>query len=105
MLTQAQEVLAGSIGPGGVAAVITDSDPDFSAALRASLHAALEPVRRQVADDVAQGRLAPGMDPDLVLNVILGAYLAELVRYDAPRPDWLPRTADLLAASLTPRAT
>jgi AcrR family transcriptional regulator len=105
VLTQTQAVLAGSIGPGGVAAVITDSDPDFSAALRASLHAALEPVRRQVADDVAQGRLAPGMDPDLVLNLILGAYLAELVRYGVPRSDWLPRTADLLAASLTPRAT
>jgi AcrR family transcriptional regulator len=103
VLARTQEVLTESIGAGGVAAVITDSDPDFSAALRASLHAALEPLRQQVADDVARGRLAPGTDPDLVLDLILGAYLAELVRYGEPRSDWLPRTADLLAASLAAR--
>lgn len=102
VLSRTQEVLAGSIGPGGVAAVIADSDPDFSDALRASLQSALEPVRQQITDDVANRRLAPHVDADIVVNLVLGAYLAELVRYRAPRPDWLERTADLLAASLSP---
>lgn len=102
VLTRTQEVLAGSIGPGGVAAVIADSDPDFSAALRASLQSALEPIRQQITDDVANRRLAPHVDADIVVNLVLGAYLAELVRYRTPRPDWLERTADLLAASLSP---
>lgn len=101
VLTRTQEVLAGSIGLGGVAAVVADSDPDFSAALRASLHSALEPIHQQITEDVAHRRLAPHVDADIVVNLILGAYLAELVRYQAPRPDWLERTADLLAASLS----
>ena len=101
VLTRTQEVLASSIGLGGVAAVVANSDPDFSAALRASLHSALEPIHQQIADDVAHRRLAPHVDADIVVNLILGAYLAEVVRYRAPRPEWLERTADLLAASLS----
>ena len=102
VLTRTQDVLAGSIGLGGVAAVVADTDPEFGAALRASLHSALEPIRRQITDDVALGRLAPHVDADIAVNLVLGAYLAELVRYPRPRADWLERTADLLTASLSP---
>jgi hypothetical protein len=102
VLTRTQDVLAGSIGLGGVAAVVADSDPEFSAALRASLHSALEPIRQQVTEDVASGRLAPHVDADIVLNLVLGAYLAELVRYPQPRIEWLDRTSDLLTAALSP---
>jgi AcrR family transcriptional regulator len=104
VLSRTQEVLASSIGPGGVAAVIADSDPEFSTALRAALHAGLEPIHQQITDDVVHGRLAPHVDADIVVDLVLGAYLAELVRYRAPRPDWLERTADLLATSLTSEA-
>lgn len=100
VLTRTQEVLAGSIGLGGVAAVVADSDPDFSSALRAALHAALEPVRDQITRDVADGRLAPDVDADILVNLILGAYLAEVVRYGTPRATWLERTVGLLASSL-----
>jgi AcrR family transcriptional regulator len=102
LLTRTQEVLAGSIGLGGVGAVVANSDPDFSAALRASLHTALEPIRRQITADVAHGRLAPHVDADIVVNLVLGAYLAELVRHGQPGTEWVGRTADLLATSLSP---
>jgi AcrR family transcriptional regulator len=100
VLTRTQEVLAGSIGLGGVAAVLADSDHEFSAALRASLQSALDPIHHQIDDDVAHRRLAPHVDADILVNLILGAYLAEIVRHPAPRPGWLDRTADLLAASM-----
>ena len=100
VLARTQEVLAGSIGLGGIAAVVADRDPDFSSALRASLHSALQPIQEQVSDDVAEGRLASHADADIVVNLILGAYLAEVVRYGTPRPEWLERTAELLTASL-----
>lgn len=100
VLARTQEVLAGSIGRGGVAAIVADSDPDFSAALRASLRSALDPIRDQIAGDVARGRLQAHVDADIVLNLVLGSYLAEVVRYAAPRPDWARRTADLLTRSL-----
>lgn len=100
VLARTREVLAGSIGLGGVAAVVAGTDPDFSAALRASLHAALQPIQEQISGDVADGRLASHVDADLVVNLILGAYLAEVVRYGTPRTDWLERTAALLTISL-----
>lgn len=103
VLTRTQEVLAGSVGLGGVAAVIAESDPDFSAALRSSLHAALEPIRQQITEDVTQQRLAAHVDADILVNLILGAYLAEVVRYGAPRLDWVERTADLLSTSMRRR--
>lgn len=100
VLARTREVLAGSIGLGGVASVVAGTDPDFSAALRASLHAALQPIQEQISRDVADGRLASHVDADLVVNLILGAYLAEVVRYGTPRTDWLERTAALLTMSL-----
>ena len=100
VLTRTQEVLAGSIGLGGVAAVVADSDPEFGAALRAALHAALEPVREQISRDVTDGRLASHVDADIAVNLVLGAYLAEVVRYGTPRATWLDRTVELLTASL-----
>lgn len=104
LLDRTRMVLAHSIGPGGLAAVVAGSDPEFGTALRAALQSALAPVQAQVADDVASGRLAPDLDADLVLNLVLGSYLAEVVRHGAPREDWLPRTADLLARTLGARA-
>jgi AcrR family transcriptional regulator len=101
LLVRTQEVLADSIGLGGIGAVLTDRDPDFSMALRDSLHSALEPIRRQISDDVTHQRLAPQVDADIVVNLVLGAYLAELVRYPTPRAEWLERTADLLTAALS----
>lgn len=102
VLTRTQDVLAGSIGLGGVGAVVADSDPEFSAALRDALRSALEPIRRQIIEDVASGRLAPHVDADIVLNLVLGSYLAERVRHPEPRAEWLDRTADLLTAALSP---
>jgi AcrR family transcriptional regulator len=101
VLARTEEVLAGSIGLGGVAAALTDADPEFSEVLREVLAAALEPLRERVVADMDAGRLTPHADDDdIVINLLLGAYLAEVVRYGAPRRDWSIRTADLLAAIL-----
>lgn len=68
------------------------------------LRAALQPVEDQISDDVAQGRLASHVDADVVVSLLLGAYLAEVVRRGRVRPDWLRRSADLLAVTLAPHA-
>lgn len=100
VLARTEEVLAGSIGRGGVAAAMADTDPEFSGVLREVLAAALEPLREQIVADMAAERLTPRADNDIVINLLLGAYLAEVVRYGAPRRDWSDRTTDLLAAVL-----
>lgn len=102
VLTRTEEVLARGIGLGGVASVLGDGDRDFSAALRRALDDGLRPVREQVATDVAAGRLLPSVDPDALLDLVLGSYLAETLRHGSPpRPEWRQRTADLLGTLAT----
>lgn len=102
VLEQARDVLATGVGPGGVAAVLTHSDPEFGHALRSALTSALEPIRTQIADEIREGHLSSDADPDILLNLVLGAYLGELLRYGEVRPTWLDRTARLLGTALDP---
>ncbi|MGH3350983.1 MAG: TetR/AcrR family transcriptional regulator [Nocardioides sp.] len=106
VLASTEEVLQRAIGPGGVAAVLTDADPEFSAALRAALASALRPVLAQVEGDLDRGALTAEVEPDLVLSMILGVYLAETLRRGVPDETWRTRTSAalgrLLGASATP---
>lgn len=102
VLARAREVLESGLGRGGVAAVLLDSDPAFVAGLRASLTEHLAPLTRMIASEADAGRLRRDLDPDILLNLVFGAYLGEVLRYGTPRPQWLDGTHDLLLAALTP---
>ncbi|MDR7360914.1 TetR/AcrR family transcriptional regulator [Nocardioides marmoribigeumensis] len=78
-LAATDEVLHRGIGPGGIAALLTEDDPDFTSVLREALEAGLAPVRSEMAADMAEGRLAL-RDPDLVLDLLLGLHLARRLR-------------------------
>lgn len=101
MLARTEEVLDEGIGLGGVAAALADSDPEFSEALRESFEAGLVPIRDQIASDVAAGLLPPGTNPDLIVDLILGAHLAATLRHRPPTDQWRHDTATLLSAMLT----
>lgn len=103
VLARTAEVLGEGIGLGGVAAVLTGEDPEFSEALRRSLAAGLEPVRAQAVADVASGDLHPALEPDLVLDVVLGAYLAETLLRGVPGARWHEDAAERLARVLAGR--
>lgn len=98
LLEQVEFVLGEGLGRGGVAAVLTGADPEFSAALRTSLTSALEPLQQRIAEDIADGLLKAGVEPEVLVNLCLGAYLGELLRHDELRPGWAERTAAVLAA-------
>lgn len=100
LLANTEEVLGQGIGPGGVAAVLTDSDPDFSAALRDALESGLHPVAAQIKTDLGDGTLDADVDPDLVLNLVLGAHLSESLRHGPPDTAWRRRTSVMLASLL-----
>lgn len=100
VLDRVREILADTIGMGGVAAVLLDRDPEFSDALRSTLTEALAPVRDQVCDDVEAGRLGRHVDPDLLLEMILGAYLAQRLRYPTPPEDQVGRLVRMLTAAV-----
>lgn len=102
VLQRVVTVLDEGIGRGGIAAVLTDSDPAFTSALRSRLACRLATVREAMAADVAAGRMAPSIDADTLVGLLFGAYLSELLRNGEPRPGWADRTVDLLTAAVAP---
>ncbi|HEY5858078.1 MAG TPA: TetR/AcrR family transcriptional regulator [Aldersonia sp.] len=76
------------IGVGGIAAVLTDADPAFTALIRSLL----AEHRRNLAEVLAgTPGLREDLDVDAVLDTIVGAYLAERTRSGAVGPQWSRR--------------
>jgi AcrR family transcriptional regulator len=102
VLTRARAVLEEGLGRGGVAAVLTDSAPEFTEAFRTALALHLEPLKTAIVVDVEAGLLRTDLDADVVLDLVFGAYLGEVLRHDQPSTDWLDRTLDMLVIALCP---
>jgi AcrR family transcriptional regulator len=101
-LERARVLLEEGLGRGGTAAVLADSDPEFTEALQRRLHNALNVLREHIAGSVAAGRLGAEVDPDALVGALFGAYLAEVLQYAAPRPGWADRTVGLLLTGIAP---
>lgn len=104
VVDRAQEVVDRSIGLGGIAAALTGEDPDLTATLRQVLEAGWQPVRRLIEADRAEGILAESVDADALFDVVLGSYLAQVVRRSTPDEEWRRRTVALLLGSLGQRS-
>lgn len=84
------------LGPGGLAAIVGDSDPEFTGLFRAALRPHVDLLVSRIRDDVDDGLLRPDLDAEGVVSLMVGAYLGELVRNGKVGPDWLDRTLELL---------
>ena len=90
------------LGRGGLAALVADSDPEFTDLFRAALQPHLDMLVSRIREDVDAGLLRPDLDADGVVSIMLGAYLGELVRHGRVEPGWTDRTIDLLWMLMTP---
>lgn len=88
------------LGPGGLAAIMTDSDPAFTGLFRAVLRPYDDALVAQIEHDAADGLLRADVDADGVVSLFLGAYLGELVRRGRVDDDWLDRTLEMLGRVL-----
>ncbi len=84
------------LGPGGLAAIVGNSDPEFTDLFRAALRPHVDLLVSRIRDDVDDGLLRPDLDAEGVVSLMVGAYLGELVRHGKVDPDWLDRTLELL---------
>jgi AcrR family transcriptional regulator len=96
MLDRARLLFEQGLGRGGTAAVLADSDPEFTDALQRRLHDALSVLKQDIGSAVEAGRLGAEVDADALVGAIFGAYLAEVLQYAAPRAGWEDRTVALL---------
>lgn len=88
------------LGPGGLAALVADSDAELSGLIRDVLRPYDEALAAQLAADRDAGLLRADLDPDAAVTLFLGAYLGAVVRHGRVSPDWLDRSVDLLWHSL-----
>ncbi|WP_459546110.1 TetR/AcrR family transcriptional regulator [Nocardia sp. X0981] len=96
VVEQSFRVVEASIGAGGVAALLTDDDPEFTTLIRSLLvqhrrHLS-EALRRTL--DAESPR--PGLDVETLMDMIVGAYLAEIARSGSVRPEWSERILSAL---------
>lgn len=88
VISQSVDVIASGIGVGGFAALLTGEDPDFSEAFRAILGAHRGQAIEVLGDDSG--------DPDTVIDMIVGGYVAELARTGTVDSGWRDRVLAIL---------
>lgn len=90
------------LGPGGLAAIVMDGDPEFTELFRAALRPYDEALGALIEADARAGLLRADVDADGVVTLIVGAYLGELVRHGSVDQAWADRCLDLIWAMLAP---
>ncbi|MEH3134882.1 MAG: TetR/AcrR family transcriptional regulator C-terminal ligand-binding domain-containing protein [Mycolicibacterium neoaurum] len=99
LVRNAVAAVDGGIGFGGFASLLTDEDPEFSGLFREVLgnqRAALVVV---VDELKADGSIPADIDPEALIDAIVGAYVAERARTGRVG-DWEGRLFDLLSTAL-----
>jgi len=100
---QAVQLVEAQLGRGAVAAVLADSDPEFTGALRAHLEGQMRALQGQIDADVAAGRLRGDTDAEALAGLALGAYLGELLRHGRARNGWADGVVGVLLHGTEPR--
>jgi AcrR family transcriptional regulator len=100
-LGQAWRQMGEVLGPGGLAAIVGNSDPEFTDLFRAALRPYDEMLVERINADCDAGLLRPGLDAEGIVSLMIGAYLGELVRSGEVSPDWLDRSMELLWATMS----
>ena len=103
VLDQVGELLEHGLGRGTVAAILTDSDPEFTAALRKALERRLDALRSQIRTDVDAGNVASDVAPDAIVGLLFGALLGELLRHGTTSRRWADDTVALVTRAIEVR--
>lgn len=95
-LGQAWRQMTDVLGPGGLAAIVGNTDPEFTGLFRAALRPYDKALVARIRDDVGAGRLREDLDADGVVSLMFGAYLGELIRRGRVSSGWLDRSMEMI---------
>jgi AcrR family transcriptional regulator len=91
VIEQSFKAIESGIGLGGVAALLTNEDSQFTELIRTLLIAHRAALATVVENAAATGQLRADIDIETVLDCIVGAYLAEQARSGKVQPGWTRR--------------
>jgi AcrR family transcriptional regulator len=95
-LNQIEAVLGEVLGPGGVAALMDNREPEFTRLVRRLVKPYTTALARLIDEDIAAGRLRGDVDADAVVSLMVGAYVGELARRGRVARGWERPFVDLL---------
>ena len=98
VVQQSIDVIEGGIGLGGMAALLTEEDPEFNAMFREILATSRSPIIAALTDQDRRRR--DEIDPDLVIDMIVGSYIAERARTGQVGRSWARRVVVILSRVL-----
>ncbi|MGE2690513.1 TetR/AcrR family transcriptional regulator [Mycolicibacterium pulveris] len=90
------------IGFGGLASLLNEEDPEFSALFRKILVAQRKKLVRVIDDGRADGTFRADVDAETLIDAMVGAYIAERARKGGVGPDCEDRIFALLWPAVKP---
>jgi AcrR family transcriptional regulator len=90
-ITHAIETVERGVGLGGVAAMLTDDDPEFKTIFRQILVEQRGHLASAVDAWKADGSMRAGIDSTTLIDAVVGAYIAEYARTGAVADGWEER--------------
>ncbi|MBD0859620.1 TetR/AcrR family transcriptional regulator [Gordonia sp. zg691] len=97
VVRQAAAMVVDGIGFGGMAALITDADPAFTELFRKVLVEHRARLSAVLTEGAESGTLAAGVDPETLIDAIVGVLVAERARTGAVADDWEGRVVAMFA--------
>ncbi|HYJ55428.1 MAG TPA: TetR/AcrR family transcriptional regulator [Mycobacterium sp.] len=95
LIKHAIETVEDGVGVGGVAAMLTDEDPEFTTLFRQILVEQRGHLKSVIDAGKADGSIRADIDSATLIDAIVGAYLAEHARGETLADDWQHRLFDL----------
>ncbi len=95
LIRQAVTAIEGGIGFGGLAALLTDDDPEFTTVFRQILASQRAELSAVIDAGKNDGAVRANIDSETLIDAIVGAYIAERARTGNVADGWEMRLFDL----------
>ncbi len=102
LIDRTVEIVENGVGLGGVAAMLTDEDPEYSTLFRHILSDRRGHLTSVIDACKADGSMRGDVDAATLIDAIVGAYLVEYARSGDVAAGWSTRLFDLLWPAVRP---
>jgi|GEM_PF-867177 len=103
LVEQSYRAVHDGIGAGGLAALLTDENRDYTPVLRSIVDQHRAALASVIGDAMNSNVVRGDIDLETAMDCVAGAYLAELARSGGVAPGWIKRVLRTMLPALSPR--